>query len=374
MIRFTCEYCQRKIRVADNVAGKKGRCPNCKQPVTVPELALQDLVADLSQKPAAAAASVPNTQAVIAYECQMCQNKLTSPKEDQGKIKECPHCGCFVEVVTPHKKPIPDVDDKLQLQPRPPVEDDYDDPYGRIDGRVSDAVNPKPKRLLPIFLDVFLYPLNKFGLLALSAFTLAPIVLYPVAFLGVFGPLLYLLVMVCVWAYMFWYFSLCIQKSAEGGIRAPDTFNEDMNVQMTDMVFQMLRTILQIIICLLPAFIYRVLADSAGAVFYGIMAGCIFFLPMMLLASVMFDSFWAAWNPRVILGGMFSSFFGYLVLVLAFYIPVGLYFYISQLGRSQENMVLALILNGCSIYLIMISSHLLGWFFYKNEEKLYWSV
>ena len=94
----------------------------------------------------------------------------------------------------------------------------------------------------------------------------------------------------------------------------------------------------------------------------------------MLLASVMFDSFWVAWNPRVILGGMFSSFFGYLVLVLVFYIPICLYFYISQLGREQENLALALTLNACSIYLIMVSSHLLGWFFYKNEEKLYWAV
>jgi hypothetical protein len=173
---------------------------------------------------------------------------------------------------------------------------------------------------------------------------------------------------------MFWYFSLCIQKSAEGEIRAPDTFGEDHNVTMGEMVMQMLRVLFLILICLLPSGIYSVIAGSSNALFYAILAGCTFLLPMMLLASVMFDSFWAAWNPRVILGGIFSSLVQYLVLVLMFYVPVGLYIYVSQLARSQENLALALVLNSCSIYLIIVSSHLLGWFFYKNEEKLYWSV
>ena len=140
------------------------------------------------------------------------------------------------------------------------------------------------------------------------------------------------------------------------------------------MILQMLRMILLIIVCLLPPFIYRVVTGNADFIFYGILAGCSFFLPIMLLATVMFDSFWIAWNPRVILGGMSSSFFGYLVLVLFFYIPIGLFFYVWQLKHNQENLILALALNACSIYLIMVSSHLLGWFFYKNEEKLYWAV
>jgi hypothetical protein len=303
----------------------------------------------------------------------MCRNALSAPKTQQGEIKECPNCGCFVEVPIPQQKNVSDIDTGIQLQPKPDVQDDDEDPFDRR-LNISEAKAEKPKRLLPIFLDVFLFPLSKSGSIMLLAFTLAPIILYPLAFLGLFGPLLYFIAMVCAWSYMFWYFSLCIHKSAEGDVRAPDTFNEDMGMTLTDMILQMLRTILLIIVCLLPPFIYRVITGNADIMFYGILAGCTFFLPIMLLATVMFDSFWIAWNPRVILGGMFSSFFGYLVLVLVFYIPIGLYLYISQLGRSQENMILALALNACSIYLIMVSSHLLGWFFYKNEEKLYWAV
>lgn len=367
MIRFDCEHCGQKIRVDGKAAGKRGRCPNCKQPITVPDLPQDELKliedsVDSKQQ---------SVEPMVHYECGMCRKVLSAPIKEKGNIKKCPHCGGFVEVPDPHKTPAADVDDKIQLQSRPTVEDDYADPLKR---KISVAVENKPKRLLPIFLDVFLYPLNRSGLLMLLAFTLAPIILYPAAFLGVFGPLLYLGLMICAWAYMFWYFSLCIHKSAEGCVRAPDTFSEDMNVEMIDMIFQLLRTILLVIICLLPPFIYRAITEDAGFAFYGILAGCTFFLPMMLLASVMFDSFWAAWNPRIILGGMFGSFFGYLVLVVVFYIPIGLYLYISQLGREQENLALALMLNACSTYLIMVSSHLLGWYFYKNEEKLYWCV
>ena len=368
MIRFTCEQCGQKIRVNDTAAGKNGRCPACKQPLKVPELALQDVF-----EPAPATVAAAAGQPVIDYECLMCRNVLKASKADQGSIKECPHCGSFAEVPVPEK---PAAADGIQLQPKAKPADDFENPFTR-QPPVPPAAAARPRRILPIFLDVFLFPLNKSGLMMLVAFTLAPIVLYPVAFLGVFGPLIYSGLMVCVWAYMFWYLTLCIHKSAEGEIRAPDTFGEDVNTSMGDMVLQLLRTILLIVVCLLPAFIFRVMTDTgAGTVFYGILVACIFFLPMMLLASVMFDSFWAAWNPRVILGGMFSSLAGYIGLVLAFYIPVGLYFYISQLarGNSQENMALALALNGCSIYMIMVSSHLLGWFFYKNEEKLYWAV
>lgn len=36
MIRFTCQECGRPVRVPDALAGKKGRCPHCKQVIQVP--------------------------------------------------------------------------------------------------------------------------------------------------------------------------------------------------------------------------------------------------------------------------------------------------------------------------------------------------
>lgn len=36
MIHFTCEHCLRSVRVEDRYGGKKGRCPHCKETVTIP--------------------------------------------------------------------------------------------------------------------------------------------------------------------------------------------------------------------------------------------------------------------------------------------------------------------------------------------------
>ena len=36
MIRFTCSHCREPVRVADSFGGKKGRCPSCKEVVSIP--------------------------------------------------------------------------------------------------------------------------------------------------------------------------------------------------------------------------------------------------------------------------------------------------------------------------------------------------
>ena len=357
MIEFVCEHCSRKIRVKDEYAGKKGRCPHCKQMLTVPQPA------------------VPNASDLITYECQICGKTLKSPKSAQGKIKECPHCSSFVEIPVPSTGADYQMSDSpLQLreklstqevvQPRPDI----------IVKESSENTDQKPKRLLPVFLDIFLYPLSIAGILMLLLFAFGPLVLYPLTFLGCMGTLLYLGLVICLMAYMFWYLSLCILKTAEGEVRAPSILDEGMDTSVTDMIVQMLRTFLLIVICLMPSIIYRANTQTTDAVFWLILSIGIFFLPMMLLISIMFDSFWMVWNPRVMFGGMFSSFFNYVILVLTFYMPIGLYFYIGTIERERGNLGISLAINAFSIYLFMVSSHLLGWYFYKNEEKLYWDV
>ncbi len=36
MIRFECEHCRRPVRVDDACGGKQGRCPHCKEVVSIP--------------------------------------------------------------------------------------------------------------------------------------------------------------------------------------------------------------------------------------------------------------------------------------------------------------------------------------------------
>src|SRR5688572_4689473 len=39
MISFTCSHCGKKLKVKDELAGKKVKCPGCAQSVSVPEQA-----------------------------------------------------------------------------------------------------------------------------------------------------------------------------------------------------------------------------------------------------------------------------------------------------------------------------------------------
>jgi len=36
MIKFRCQYCNKKIGVQDDYAGKRARCPHCTQIITIP--------------------------------------------------------------------------------------------------------------------------------------------------------------------------------------------------------------------------------------------------------------------------------------------------------------------------------------------------
>ncbi len=323
MITFICRHCKQKFRVENQFAGKKGYCPHCRQSVTIP---LQD--------------------------------ELT-----------------FKEIIEDSQ----DSESAIQLQDGLPVQDEFE-VIPEEPAEDSEDTESRQKRLLPIYLDIFLYPLNKPGLVTLLVLTLMPLLGYPLRLLSCTGALLYLGLMVCLLGYTFWYFSLCVRKSAEGRVRAPGSLIDDMDATYSDMILLMLRTFLLIAICLTPSIIYRSMTESTDVIlstdiiFWLILSGCIFFLPMMLLISVMFDSFWAVWNPRVLFGGIFSSFFQYLVLVVTFYIPIGLYIYLLMIANKHPNILSSLAINACSIYLLMISSHLLGWYFYKNEEKLYWAV
>ena len=92
---------------------------------------------------------------------------------------------------------------------------------------------------------------------------------------------------------------------------------------------------------------------------------------MGLLAVIMFDSF-AGLNPLLLIGSIFSTFFQYCGLVLLFCI----------FGYSSAKIFLAFRESGfliyvsvaLIIYLAMVAAHLLGRFYWRYNEKLYWEV
>ena len=72
MIRFVCSNCGQPIKVDDKYAGKKGKCPRCKRPATVP-------------------ASEP-TATLIKFRCPRCNQKIGLTADYAGKHVRCAKC------------------------------------------------------------------------------------------------------------------------------------------------------------------------------------------------------------------------------------------------------------------------------------------
>jgi DNA-directed RNA polymerase subunit RPC12/RpoP len=76
VIRFTCENCGQKIKVHDQYAGKKGKCPKCRQPIVVP-----------------AAAQPPAEQStIIKFRCPHCSQKIGLSRDYAGRQVRCAKC------------------------------------------------------------------------------------------------------------------------------------------------------------------------------------------------------------------------------------------------------------------------------------------
>jgi hypothetical protein len=253
-----------------------------------------------------------------------------------------------------------------------------------------EPIDPDTVRKLPWAIDVFAYPTNAWGLTLLGVFVFGP------ALLGLVGFLLWkfleslelgYFVMAVAWpaglllaimrgilsAYMFWYFGVCIRKSAKGFVRTPSVLNMSGDDDLSDMVIEMLQMLCSIAMCLGPAFVYWGLTERVDFIFWSALSLGIFFLPMALLGVVMFDSL-GGLNPVLIIVSIFSSFYEYLGVVAAFYVPVGLITITFVFGAYRAGAVGGLLLQFVTVYLLLVAAHILGRFFWRNEEKLYWEV
>jgi len=76
VIRFTCKNCGQKIKVSDQYAGKKGKCPKCRRPIVVPAAL---------QQPA-------EQSSIIKFRCPHCSQKIGLPAEYAGRQVRCAKC------------------------------------------------------------------------------------------------------------------------------------------------------------------------------------------------------------------------------------------------------------------------------------------
>src|SRR5437879_3709240 len=111
-IRFKCPNakCQKVLVVKDELAGKRARCPICKQPVSIPApvsappppdleaIAAAALAGDPPEKQAVTATAPPPTARTIDFTCSYCDAALHLPAEMAGKQAPCPECKHIIKV------------------------------------------------------------------------------------------------------------------------------------------------------------------------------------------------------------------------------------------------------------------------------------
>ena len=228
------------------------------------------------------------------------------------------------------------------------------------------------------FLTIFMYPCNGAGLGRIALFTILLLAMAAVRFVlySLLGPAASYLLMglgfvnLLVGADFFFYLADCVRSSADGALRAPgDTFA--MQGGLADIAEDFCKLIFPYLVCFLPAILYTAMTDRRDGVYWGLLAAGCFYFPMFLLAVVLFDA-GPGFNPFLHVVSMVSTFFGYCLLVLEVILLAGLFLLIAYLFNRLP--LTAFLVVPLELYFMIVFAHLLGRFYYRNDEKLRWEV
>ncbi|MHC4618779.1 MAG: TFIIB-type zinc ribbon-containing protein [Planctomycetota bacterium] len=347
MIEFRCKNCGQKIRAPEVRVGHKGKCPRCKNVVLIPRP--EQVQAGTNQ---------------------------TAPPDSQPDAKN-PYADLSLLDIPEKNKP-PD----RRLGENGPAYTSAE--LSRLEQEIrTEQIEPAPKRKFPWLIDIFFYPVSVPGLTVLGIIigvpllfrilvwrlTLAMLKFPPLLVFALFFGFAGFAIRIVFLLYLCWYFCECIRDSAGGGLRAPDVLTNSPG--LGDMFWQTLRAVGCLAFFFAPMGIYYLYTKRTDAAFQVLLACAAFFLPMGLLAVIMFDSF-SGLNPVLLIGSIFSTFFPYCAMVSVFFVA-------CFLGRewtpdTQQSPLLAFLLVCAYIYLIIVATHILGWFYHRYQERLNWEV
>lgn len=339
LIRFRCKNCGQKIRIPKIHAGKKGKCPKCRNIVIVPQTG--------NTRPLASQTK-PNSIEVGSKDDLL--DPLLFDIPQKSKVVGKP--------ATQEHVPDRTSEDLQKLQERMGIE----------------KTEPVAKRKLPWLIDIFLYPMSFWGLINLAVFIGVPLlidILWKIILvqLACLFSLITLVIKVVVVLYMYWYFAECVRDSAEGGLRAPKVIGDIPRV--VDMFWQMVNIVGCLVVFFAPFVFYVLFARKAGIIFWLLLIYAVFFFPMALLAIVVLDSV-SGLNPRLLYKSISNTLLQYCGLVLLFVAVVSLIGVLGQ--KAGESGHLAFLISCASIYLVFVAAHLLGRFYWRYQEKLNWEV
>lgn len=348
MIKFSCSNCGQKFSVPDSKAGKKGKCPKCKNVVIIPEL----------QSPSPAPKEGGSEEKDIdskfsAYDLTLLEGPI-SDETQEPPVSETGETGTATEHTGKNTQRS----------------------EGDEDGFITERRFPWP-------IDIFLYPARRssltivamilvirwFSILILRKLGYATPSLSPMVVIIVPLLCISILVRIILYLYFYWYLCECIRDSAEGGVRAPETFNKTPGIG--EMLWLFLRTLFCLILFAAPGLGYYLSVRQTDAIFWVLFAGGVLFLPMGLLAFVMFDSI-SGLNPILLIGSIRSTFLPYCAMILVFLLAG--FLIIENVSWADLTLLEKFVIHCITMYLLIVIAHLLGWFYNRYQDKLNWNV
>lgn len=338
MIKFNCPNCGQKFRAPEDRAGKKGRCPKCKNTIVIPD---SQIVADLL---------TPDPAAEIQEPAEPESYKLTFLDNPQ------------IPAPQPAPNEICDESDSALAYAQAPLL-----------GSVRSEPEPIPQRKLPWIIDIFLFPMSLLSLVLLLFCLTVPIIVRIVLFAcGPFMPIVLpfaWIIVIMLYVYAFWYFSASIAHSAEGQIRAPSAAIDAPGIW--DMLLQVFRAIICLLCFFFPMIFYLGRTQTFDTIFWLLFAFGVFMFPMGLLAVNILDSF-AGLNPVLIIGSALNTLLPYSCIV-AIYFGIGFLFTLAGPFWREGREIFYVSIAGI-FYLLLVAGHLLGRFYFKYQEKLSWDA
>jgi hypothetical protein len=224
---------------------------------------------------------------------------------------------------------------------------------------------PPPKRPLPAWIDIWLFPFSITGVMTMMSFAVMPFIrLYAGRrfwFVNTWPMLL-----ACV-LYLVWYFSQCALHSAQGKIRAPAI---SKNLRSFDDLEDVMLPVAVFIVCLGPACAMWFWKGHVDVLVLAALALEVFFLPMAVLRAMIYGEI-SALNPFVIIFSICRVVAPYTALVsaaaaLAFFL-YRLFIHAAQFGTQVMVIVFG-------VYAYLILAHLLGRIYWNNQALLDWDV
>ncbi len=349
MIHFKCANCGRKIKANKNLAGRKVKCPNCQTLLTVPPNFATNVTQTQAEPPSRKSLLDPDLFEVYEPATET-QQQNAEQKNDERKVA-------------------------YQIR----------------------RIEKPPERPMPWPIDIFLYPLSIPGLIIIGIYFLIPgMIAFFTLLLGPFGFWVAIpgfFINIVIGLYMYWYLCHCVRDSAEGGIRAPDVIANAPG--LGDMFWQFLEIVACFVFYWLGFMLYFmhlhrndyiVLSGDMSSLvnlpvnhfiaLVSIFCLTVLLFPMGLLAMIMFESI-CAFNPILIIKSILSTFFSYLgliiILVILCFLPK-LFSLLSSMISPILGFFSAITGRLMQIYVFMVCAHLLGRFFFRYEERLFWDV